>query len=230
MYLKTAEKIVNFDNELEVSSAYEAGFVFTRLGKGVMNQTRSLRIDLSKFELTSENKRILRKTESLRYHYETLPLQNYSWEIHKLGKDYYERKFGVDVMSASKIKNMFVHPEDNNMNAVFRYETENGQKINDKNFLGFALCYQNARLLHYAYPFYNLESGISNLGMGMMLHAIMWSQKQSLKYVYLGSAVEQSAKYKLQFEGIEWWDTNQEKWSSDVGKLKLILEDSTAGL
>lgn len=220
MYFKTAEKIVDFDNEQEVSSAYDTGFVFTRLSKGVMNQTRSLRLDLSKFELTSENKRILRKTESLKSYYEQLPLQNYSWEIHKLGKDYYERKFGIGVMSASKIKDMFVNPEDNNMNGVFRYETENRQKINDKGFLGFALCYKNSNLLHYAYPFYELESEISNLGMGMMLHAIMWAKEQGLRYVYLGSVVEQASKYKLQFEGLEWWDTDANEWSLDIAKLK----------
>jgi len=223
MYFKTAEKVVDFENEQEVSSAYESGFVLTRLSKGLMNQTRSLRINLSAFKLSSENKRILRKTEHLKSYYEQLPLQDYSWEIHKLGRDYYDKKFGTGVMSASKIRDMFVNPEENNMNSVFRYKNEDGQQTNGKRFLGYALCYKNTTLLHYAYPFYELETEISNLGMGMMLHAITWASENNLKYVYLGSVVEQNSKYKLQFEGLEWWDTDELAWSLDIDKLKQII-------
>jgi len=44
---------------------YDHGYVFTRIGKGVMHQTRSVRVDLAKFELTSENRRVLKKVGAM---------------------------------------------------------------------------------------------------------------------------------------------------------------------
>ena len=83
MYLSWAEKtITDFDDE-SIEKMYDDGFVFTRIGKGVMNQTRSLRIDLNKFELSSENKRVLKKTEDLILSVSTIPYAKYDWSIHK---------------------------------------------------------------------------------------------------------------------------------------------------
>jgi hypothetical protein len=53
-----------------------------------MYQTRSLRIDLSKFELSSENKRILKKNNSLLLTTYSLPYPDYYWQIGKLGKEF----------------------------------------------------------------------------------------------------------------------------------------------
>ena len=49
MYLKWEEKTIDDFSEKNIESTYNNGYVFTRVGKGVMNQTRSLRIDLGKF-------------------------------------------------------------------------------------------------------------------------------------------------------------------------------------
>src|SRR5687768_4946503 len=114
-YLKTDQQTVEFTPDV-ITEMYNKGYVLTRLGKGIMDQTRSLRIDLSKFELTSENRRILRKVESLMLKVENLPLKDYSWEIHKMGKDFYSSKFGDDTMSAAKIKEMFQEQEKSNLN------------------------------------------------------------------------------------------------------------------
>lgn len=66
MYLTWAEQTITDFSENNINNLYNGGFLFTREHLGSMYQTRSLRIDLSKFELTSENKRILKKTEGLR--------------------------------------------------------------------------------------------------------------------------------------------------------------------
>ena len=65
MYLSWNKKqITNFE-DTNINTLYEDGYVFTRVNRGVMNQTRSLRIDLDKFELSSENKRILRRSQKI---------------------------------------------------------------------------------------------------------------------------------------------------------------------
>lgn len=226
-YYQTANKKVDFQNESEVTESYNNGFVFTRLGKGEMIQTRSLRIDLDKFELSSENRRILKKVEGLRLEVKELPLQNYSWEIHKLGKDFYSTKFGDNTMSAAKIKEMFLDPDKSNMNLALSYEllATGSQLVAD----GYCLCYQNPTLIHYAYPFYNLEIAkeLPNLGLGMMINAIVWAKENGKKFIYLGSVIDLSSKYKLQFEGLEWFNEINKSWSEDLEDLKNLLENKS---
>lgn len=219
-YFKTDSKTIDFDNAELVTEMYNQGFVFTRLGKGLMNQTRSLRIDLSKFTLTSENRRILRNSGIFACLFQQLPMHEYNWKIHKLGKEFYEKKFGDGTMSASKIKEMITDMEKSNMNCLFSYQIKDMPLDYD---VGYSLGYANNELLHYAYPFYDLSVETANIGLSMMLWAIQWAENNNKKYVYLGSVVDQSAKYKLQFNGLQWWNTETKQWSEDISELKTLL-------
>ncbi len=213
-------KLDTFD-DLDISEKYNQGFVLTRVAKGHMNQTRSLRIDLSKFELSSENRRILRKSEGVNLEVKKLPLENYTWKIHQLGKTFYTQKFGDGTMSATKIKEMFNDMEQSNMNYVFEFSQFQAEQ---KEIVGYCLAYINSEIIHYAYPFYNLEiPKEQNIGITMMTKAIAWAKENSKKYVYLGSVVDSESKYKLQFNGEEWWDENSKTWSSDIAELKALI-------
>ncbi len=69
-YLSWEEKNIlgpdgNMPSEKYIAEMYAHGFVFTRIARGIMQQTRAIRIDLSKFELSSENRRILKKMNPL---------------------------------------------------------------------------------------------------------------------------------------------------------------------
>jgi len=90
------ESITDFSSE-HIESMYNRGFVFGRPENGFMQQTRSIRIDLSKFELSSENRRILRKTEGIERVNVELPFSDYDWTIGKMGKEFYETKFGENL-------------------------------------------------------------------------------------------------------------------------------------
>ncbi|CAG1021528.1 hypothetical protein DOJK_01057 [Patescibacteria group bacterium] len=217
-YFKTDQMLIADFSDTHISELYAKGYVLTRLEKGIFNQTRSLRIDLSKFELNSENKRILKKNEDLIIKYHILPYKNYTWEIHKLGKEFYSVKFGDGTMSAAKIKEMFTDTNKSNLNGAFKYLLDNA-------IAGYALVYANEDILHYAYPFYDLNLPKDlNVGMGMMLKAILWAKENNRKYIYLGSVTDQKAKYKLQFEGLEWFNTNDERWLNDLDQLKALLK------
>jgi arginyl-tRNA--protein-N-Asp/Glu arginylyltransferase len=223
----------------QASDFYNQGFVFTRLAKGEMNQIRSLRVDLSKFSLNSENRRILRKNEDLNIELKKLPLENYSWEIHKMGKEFYSQKFGDGTMSAAKIKEMFTNLEESNMNGVFTYQNATGhwplansEEGSGNSYLegrrpetrGYCLCYFDDKIIHYAYPFYDLSDINTTLGIGMMTMAINYAKENGFEYIYLGSVADKSAKYKLQFDGLEWWDNDSAEWSDDINQLKDLLE------
>lgn len=218
-YLKYQEINASGKSDAEYSDLYAQGFLFGRRFKGDMYQSRSVRIDLSKFSPNSENRRVIGKFPDLEVSQAELPYAKYSWQIHKLGKDFYDKRFGPGIMTASKIKEMLTNPLASNVNSLLVYNL-NGETI------GYALCYSNTDIIHYAYPFYNLELQNSNLGMAMMLKAILLAKDDRKKYIYLGTAADSSSKYKLQFSGLEWW--NNSEWSSDITQLKADLKDSLA--
>ena len=200
------KKITDFSDE-KISEMYDAGFVFTRVGKGVMHQTRSVRIDLKKFNLTSENRRILRKGESINLKKNAIPYSDYSWEIGKIAKDFYDKKSG-GAFSANKIRELITTPD--NFNTLFSFSDT-----------GFAICYFNKKILHYCYPFYDLEKSEKDMGLIMMTKAIENAKEEGLRYVYLGSLQRPTDVYKLQFEGLEWFDGKV--WRNDLEKVKSLL-------
>ncbi len=209
-YLSWKEEKISDFSDANITKLYNQGFVFTRIDKGVMHQTRSVRIDLSKFELSSENRRILKKVEAIELNTTPLPYADYHWSLGKLAKDFYEKKFGTGIFSAQKVKEVLTSME-SNFNLLLKY-----------NDIGFAICYQNSEILHYSYPFYDLEKAPKDMGLGMMTKAIVWAKEKGLKYVYLGSLQRPTDTYKFQFEGLEWFDGKE--WSADTQAVKNILK------
>ncbi len=194
---------------------YDRGYVFTRIGKGEMKQTRSARIDLSKFTPSSENRRILKKTEGLTMEVITLPYSSYDFTLGKLAKDFYDTKFGKGTMSAQKVKEMLTDDVASNFNRLIIYSM-NGEKV------GYTISYQSSSLIHYSYPFYNLEKSPKDMGLGMMVRAVNYAKEKGLKYIYIGSLQRPGDSYKLQFEGMEWFDGKE--WSTDLEAAKVILK------
>jgi arginyl-tRNA--protein-N-Asp/Glu arginylyltransferase len=226
-YLKWDEKIIIDFSDQNINNLYNQGYVFTRKDKGVMQQTRSIRINLSNFKLTSENRRILKKNEPLLLEIEPIPYSRYNWTIGKMGKDFYTTKFGDGTFSANKIKELLTDTSKSNFNCVVRYiHPTVPEPGTDKSniLLGLSICRGTSEFLHYSYPFYNLNlvPAYPNLGLSMMTKAVIWTQEQHKKYIYLGSAQRASDTYKLQFEGLEWFDGKV--WKSDIDELKSVLK------
>ncbi len=205
------ETITDFSSE-NIDAMYNRGFVFGRPTNGFMQQTRSIRIDLSKFELSSENRRILRKTEGLTMKSYPQPCTSYSWKIGKVGKDFYETKFGDGTFSANKIKELMTGDRDD-FNRILTY-SQGDEKV------GYCIGVETDQIFHYSYPFYNLDAD-KNTGMSMMIRAVEHARKSGKKYIYLGSFQRPGDTYKLQFSGIEWFDG--EMWQSDLEELKKFV-------
>src|SRR3989339_1298536 len=223
MYLKWSEKTISDFSDENINSLYNEGFLFTRTGHGDMYQTRSLRIDLNKFELSSENRRVLKKISDLGLQIAELPYEKYDWTIGKMAKDFYETKFGEGTFSANKVKELLT--TEHNFNTLFSYSL--GSET-----IGYAICYENNNILHYSYRFYDLlpktYNLIPNLGMSMMLHTILYAQENNKKYMYLGSASRPTDVYKLQFAGLEWFDGKV--WQTDIEELKNILKPTNINI
>jgi arginyl-tRNA--protein-N-Asp/Glu arginylyltransferase len=211
MYLHWDEKTITDFSERNISEMYARGYVFTRKGKGVMHHTRSIRIDLEKFYPSSENRRIVKKTGEIRIATIDLPYAGYTYTLGKLAKVFYDTKFGAGTMSAQKIKELITSPTESNFNLLFTY-----------NDCGYAICYGNKDLIHYSYPFYDLNKSPTDMGMSMMVRAIHYAKNLGLKHIYLGSLQRPGDTYKLQFSGLEWFDGKI--WSTDIEEVKKILK------
>lgn len=215
MYLIWDEKIITDFSEKNINSLYNEGYVFTRKEKGMMNQTRSVRINLSQFELSSENRRILKKTEGMEIQSLPLPYLEYTWQIGKLAKDFYDTKFGEGTFSANKIKEIFTDPNPSNFNIFFTY-------CLNSEILGYTICFETEEMIHYSYPFYDLSKSPKDMGLGMMIRAVLFAKESGKKYIYLGSAQRPTDTYKFQFSGVEWFDGKN--WTSNVEELKNVLQ------
>lgn len=220
MYFILKKRTLQTPTESDIEKAYSKGFLFTRTGKNELIETISLRVNLQEFKQSSENRRILNKGNSFDLKTEVLPYNKYSWKIHALGKKYYRAVTGTDTFSASRIKTLFTDTTQSNFNFLFTFSNT----ISSKEIIGYVLCYKNSNILHYSYPFYELENPVKkDLGLIMINKAINWSVENKLKYFYLGSVTSSKAFYKLQFNALEWWDYQNAMWSKDLEKLKLLV-------
>lgn len=212
-----------------IAAMYGRGYLFGRLGKGVMQQTRSCRIDLARFELSSENRRVLKKTADLKLRAEPLPYAEYDYTIGKHAKDFYDTKFGPGTMSANKAKELMTDPAASSFNQLLVY-LNGGDGAHP---IGYAICYVGPTMLHYSYPFYDLGAAPKDMGMGMMVRAILHAQEAGMKHIYLGSLQRPGDTYKLQFAGLEWFDGSPNgtgTWRTDTEELKDLLVAPDASL
>ena len=215
-YLDWGHKQISGNDPIEAAILYDQGYLFTRKFKGDMYRSRSVRIVLADFYLSSENKRVLKKTEGLSVSSLQLPLSSYDWKIHKMGKDFYQNKFQDISFSAAKIRSLINDPEASNFNVLFQYSMAD-------TILGYAISYDNPTLIHYAYPFYDYLNYSNNFGMAMMLKAILFAQEANKQYVYIGSLSRARDVYKLQFKGLQWFDG--ETWKNDIDEAKKIIKE-----
>lgn len=214
-YLSWNQKTIDDYSFANINAQYEKGYVMTRISKGLMSETRSLRVPLNDFKLSSENRRILNKIQDLKLTTIDLPHPDYHFSIGKVAKDFYENRFGPNIMSAQKVKEMLTDINKSNFNTLLTYSRDN-------TVLGYAIALKTDKILHYSYPFYDLKSP-KDMGLCMMLNAIIYAKELGLEYVYLGSLQRKSDSYKLQFSHIEWW--NNKEWSSDINSVKEILKN-----
>lgn len=227
MYLKWDEITIDDFSDENIQSLYNQGYLFGRQEKGKMYQTRSVRIDLSEYESSSENRRILRKTEEIEMSIAPLPYDHYHWSIGKMAKDFYDTKFGEGVFSANKAKELLTSDE-SNFNQLLLFSPYQGElervrrSIEDISPLGYCVALETNDILHYSYPFYDLEKSSKNMGMGMMVRAVEYAKESGKQYIYLGSAQRPGDTYKMQFKGLEWFDG--EGWTRDLEELKDVLK------
>lgn len=194
---------------------YAKGFLMSRLKQERFYLSRSTRIDLSLFELSSENRRILKKCDDIEINMVEAHQFEYRPEIGKMAIDFYKTRFGDKKISAQGWKRIFTQLA---FNDILIFTDRSNQRI-----VGYCPSVDAGNLLHYAYPFYDLSYLDHNIGIGMILKTLLHLKSHSNyhKYLYLGTCYTESALYKTQFKGFEWFDGNS--WSNDTESLKKLV-------
>lgn len=179
-----------FDESYE--NIYANGYLPQRNKKNLWYQESSSRSNLSLFSLSSENRRILKKTDDFNF-------TNQLTFSPLVQKDCYQwsKKLEWDFPSSS-IKTVF-------KNHIFNYFY---QWSNSKNeIVAYSVCYFSQDISHIAYVFYNPQYAHQDLPIRLTLQTIIDSHQKGLKYCYLGR-FDPAAKqgfYKRTMPGFEYF-------------------------
>jgi arginyl-tRNA--protein-N-Asp/Glu arginylyltransferase len=193
---------------------FNAGFLPSARQLDRFYLCRQVRVNLAKFKPSSENRRILRKGADIRV--ELVPREKFDYtpERRQFFKTYADIKFGKDVMTFERLDGLFGAPIISHL-LVFT------DAATDKE-IGVATLYLEGRTLaFYYYAFYDLNYYARNLGMFMMTSAVAEFAARGARHLYLGTCYLESALYKTQFAGAEFF--NGFRWSADLKELKYIL-------
>lgn len=176
---------------------------------------RQVRVELSKFEPSSENRRILRKGNDITF--KVIPREQFQYtkEWQQFCKRYADHKFGSDVMSEERLKDVFNSPACSHL--LTFYDENRAQDV------GLVVMYlSKPEVAFYYYSFYELDHDVKSLGMVMMTLSVQWCRNNGYRYIYLGSCYSRNALYKTQFTGFEFW--NGTEWSKNLGELKYMIK------
>lgn len=176
---------------------------------------RQIRVDLAEFEQSSENRRILRKGEHLRYKLIPKADFEYSDQWRNFCKEYTDKRFGQDVMPFDRLDSLF------NSKITTHLMIFTDPELNQD--VGLVTLYlEENKLAFYYYSFYDLKSPVKNLGMFMMTQSVDYFARKKFKHIYLGSCYSRNALYKTQFKGFQFF--NGFRWSTDLKELKFLLQ------
>ena len=193
---------------------FNAGFLPSSRNLDRFYLCRQIRVNLAKFQPSSENRRIVRKGAGIEVKLVPRDKYNYTPDRRQFFKTYADIKFGKDVMTFERLDALFGSPIISHL-LVFTDAKTGGE-------IGVATLYLEGKALaFYYYAFYDLNYYARNLGMFMMTSAAALFAERGFKQLYLGTCYSQTALYKTQFAGAEFF--NGFRWSADLKELKYIL-------
>lgn len=201
------------------SDIFNAGFLPSSRDLDRFYLCRHIRVKLPEFELSSENRRILRKCAGVEVKLKPRRQFDYTPERRQFFKTYADSKFGMGAMTFERLDSLFAAPIVSHL-LVFT-DAADGRE------LGVATMYfPGSEMAYYYFAFYDLGWHARNLGMFMMTSAVAQFKECGCAYLYLGTCYSQNALYKTQFAGVEFF--NGFRWSNNLDELKFLLQRDRA--
>lgn len=173
---------------------------------------RSLRVDLSEFTPSSENRRVARKIAPFDPSFKVVPVDDFNLSDEKFKAyclDFANQRFSEPI-SRERLDYIL---SAKSISHIFDFSIE-GRSV------GYVISIIEQGTLHYWFAFFDLDHRPYSLGKWMMFSVINWAAEQKMKYVYLGTCYGEKSLYKVRdFKGLSYFDGNQ--WVSDIKSLKL---------
>ena len=189
----------NLKNNQSPEINYSQGLLPQRNQAGFWYSDTSCRSNLKQsFQLNSENRRILSKTQHFTY-------QKISLNEFKLTPD-------TQKQISSWIKQLGWDFPINSVKTIFNKHIFNYLYIwkdEQNNVIAYSICYFSKDISHIAYVFYHPDYSHGNLPIRLVLQTIIDSYDLKLDYCYLGRFSPQNGYYKRNMPGFEHFYNHQ---------------------
>lgn len=203
------------ESRSELPDIYDMGFLpysnNPDLEEEIYYLARSLRVDLSDFRESSENRRVAKKILEMHPDFEVIPIDKFDVNeatFVRFCMDFAEQRFSESI-SEKRLIYILNNPS---VSHIFRFT------LNDVE-VGYVVAIIENGALHYWFAFFSLDYQVYSLGKWMMFSVIEWAAENSLKHVYLGTCYGEKSLYKVRdFKGLRFFDGNQ--WNDDMKILK----------
>ena len=215
------------ETQQEIPQIYSRGFLpYTgdiKIKKEVFYLARSVRINLEKFNNTSENRRVNRIAEELAIH--VVPVKKEQFNFKDKNFQLFCQRFAEQRFDGGRM-------DDKRINYIFNQNTISHVLIFQaiEKIYGYVFAAIHGEMLHYWYSFFDIAYLKSHsLGKWMMWRTIQWAKEQGSNFVYLGTCYRAKALYKVRdFNGVEFFDGV--KWNDDLKLLKFLCKrDDSCG-
>lgn len=188
----------NIKNNNSIEANYQIGLLPQRNQKDFWYQESSSRSNLKNFNLSSENRRIIKKTQN--FSFQKIQLKDFKYNLSIQKKIFnWIKQLEWDFPSSS-IKTVFT---DHIFNYLYVWKDENNEEI------AYSICYFSNTISHIAYVFYNPKYSHSNLPIRLVIQTIIDSHELNLDYCYLGRFSQDTGFYKRNMPGFEYFKDNQ---------------------
>lgn len=200
------------------SDMFRHGFLPSARDLSRWYMARQIRVDLERFVPSSENRRVLRKGGDLRC--VLVPAAEFvlADEVRGTCLRYAAERFGEGVMRMERLEGIFASAMTSHVLVC---------RDGDREVGWVPLLLDGGRTAFYSYAFFEPEGRVRNLGMFLMTHCVDRFARDGFRCIHLGTCYSESALYKTQFPGVEFWDGTL--WRSDLSALKRMLARPGAG-
>lgn len=207
------------ETQEEAPAIYAEGFLpYTGrqdIQADVFYMARSLRVDLSRFEDTSENRRVDRLAAPLEITQEVAAKADFdaaSPHFIRFCADYAAERFSGGSMEDARLKYVLSREL---LTHIFTFRAQ-------ESVLGYVFAVIEGDILHYWYSFFDADAlQTFPLGKWMMWRTLRWAKESGLRYAYLGTCYQPKALYKARdHKGCEFFDGTG--WNDDMKLLKAL--------
>ena len=190
----------NLTNSNSIETNYNLGLLPQRNNKDLWYFDTSSRSNLLFFQISSENRRIINKTQDFSYFLQPLSTFDYNSTIQKnIHKWINQLGWDFPINSVKKIFTNHI------FNYIYIWKDKNNQIV------AYSICYFSSQISHIAYVFYNPKLAHNDLPIRLSLQLVTDSFNSKLKYCYLGrfNAKTKLGYYKRNFPGFQYFTQGQ---------------------